>query len=86
MHYFKKPFLIPLLENVEKVLYMDTTSIKRSREGIAKVKMQIDLTKPIPRHVWIGLDNDDDTIGVCQPVEYENIPPIVNIVDIKVMM
>ena len=48
--------------------------------------MQIYQTKPRHRHMWIGFDNNDDTIGVCHPVEYENIPPIVNIVDIKVMM
>lgn len=42
---------------------------------MAKVKMPIDLTKPRPRHVWIELHNDDDTIGICHPVEYINIPP-----------
>lgn len=35
--------------------------------------MQINLTKTRPRHVWVGLDNDDDTIGIWKPVEYENI-------------
>ena len=42
---------------------------------MAKDKMQIYFTKPRPRHVWIAYDNDDDTIGIWQPVEYENIPP-----------
>lgn len=42
---------------------------------MAKVKMSIDQTKPRPRHVCIGLDNDDDTIGVLHPTEYENISP-----------
>lgn len=32
-HYFKKPFLPPLLESIGKVLYLGTTSIKRSRAG-----------------------------------------------------
>lgn len=54
---------------------MDTTSMKRARAGMAKVKMKIDLTKSRPRLVWIGPNNDDDTIGVWLPVEYENIPP-----------
>lgn len=40
-----------------------------------KVKMQINLTKPRTRHVWIGQHNEDDTIGIWQPVEYENVPP-----------
>ena len=37
--------------------------------------MKIDLTKSRPRLVWIGPNNDDYTIGVWLPVEYENIPP-----------
>lgn len=37
--------------------------------------MQIDLTKQKPRHMRINLENEDDTIGIWQPVEYESIPP-----------
>ena len=54
---------------------MDTTSIKRPRAGIAKVNMQIDLTRPRTRLLWVGLYNDVDTIVVWLLVEYENIPP-----------
>uniref|UniRef100_M1DDB9 Glycosyltransferase PglE n=2 Tax=Solanum tuberosum TaxID=4113 RepID=M1DDB9_SOLTU len=74
-HCFKKEFITPLLESVSKVLYLDTTSIKRTRASMAKVKVQVDLTKTRPRHVWIGLDDEDLTIGRWQPIEYENIPP-----------
>ncbi|KAG5580331.1 hypothetical protein H5410_050958 [Solanum commersonii] len=42
---------------------------------MAKVKVQVDLTKSRPRHVWIGLDDEDLTIGRWQPIEYESIPP-----------
>lgn len=38
-HCFKKPFLIPLLESVGKVLYLDSASIRRSRAGMAKKKL-----------------------------------------------
>lgn len=41
---------------------------------MSKVKMQIDMTKPRPRHVWIGLHNEDVTICTWQQKEYENIP------------
>ncbi|KAH0737774.1 hypothetical protein KY290_036479 [Solanum tuberosum] len=74
-HCFKKEFITPLLESVGKVLYLDTASIKRTRASMAKVKVQVDLTKTRPRHVWIGLDEEDLTIGRWQPIEYENIPP-----------
>ncbi|KAG5631323.1 hypothetical protein H5410_003040 [Solanum commersonii] len=62
-HCFKKEFITPLLESVGKVLYLDTTSIKRTRASMAKVKVQVDLTKTRPRHVWIGLDDEDLIIG-----------------------
>ncbi|KAK4707181.1 hypothetical protein R3W88_033254 [Solanum pinnatisectum] len=74
-HCFKKEFISPLLASVGKVLYVDTASIKRTRASMAKVKVQIDLTKARPRHVWIGLNDEDLTIGRWQPIEYENIPP-----------
>ncbi|KAG5606097.1 hypothetical protein H5410_027589 [Solanum commersonii] len=74
-HCLKKEFITPLLESVGKVLYLDTASIKRTRASTAKIKVQVDLTKARPRHVWIGLDDEDLTIGRRQPIEYENIPP-----------
>ncbi|KAK4716303.1 hypothetical protein R3W88_014641 [Solanum pinnatisectum] len=74
-HCFKKEFITPLLDSVGKVLYLDTASIKRTRASMAKVKVQVDLTKARPRHVWIGLDDEDLTIGRWQAIEYENIPP-----------
>ena len=44
MALLQETFLNLLLEYVRKVFYLATTSIKRSRVGIGKVKMQIDLT------------------------------------------
>uniref|UniRef100_M1D937 Non-LTR retroelement reverse transcriptase n=1 Tax=Solanum tuberosum TaxID=4113 RepID=M1D937_SOLTU len=58
-----------------KVVYLDTASIKRTRASMAKVKVQVDLTKARPRHLWIGLDEKDLTIGRWQTIEYESIPP-----------
>ncbi|KAH0712245.1 hypothetical protein KY289_008204 [Solanum tuberosum] len=74
-HCFKKEFITPLLSPIGKVLYLDTASIKRTRASMAKVKVQVDLTKARPKHVWIGLDEDDLTIGRWQTIEYESIPP-----------
>ncbi|KAH0716635.1 hypothetical protein KY285_012666 [Solanum tuberosum] len=74
-HCFKKEFITPLLSPIGKVLYLDTASIRRTRASMAKVKVQVDLTKARPRHVWIGLDEKDLTIGRWQTIEYESIPP-----------
>lgn len=57
------------------ILYLNTTSITRSRVGLGNKKMQIDLTKSRPIHVWVGLNKEDDTIRSWKTVEYENIPP-----------
>ncbi|KAG5631334.1 hypothetical protein H5410_003051 [Solanum commersonii] len=38
---------------------------------MSKVKVQVDLTKARPRHVWISLDDEDLTIGRWQPIKYE---------------
>ncbi|KAG5606139.1 hypothetical protein H5410_027631 [Solanum commersonii] len=62
-HCFKNKFITPLLAFVGKVLYLDNAFIKRTRASMAKVKVQVDLTKARPRHVWIGLDDNDLTIG-----------------------
>ncbi|KAG5606144.1 hypothetical protein H5410_027636 [Solanum commersonii] len=72
---FKKEFITPLLSPIGKVLYLNTTSIKRTIASMANVKVQVDLTKARPRHVWIGLDEEDLTIGRWQTIEYESIPP-----------
>ncbi|KAG5585252.1 hypothetical protein H5410_045686 [Solanum commersonii] len=46
-HYFKKEFITPLLESVGKVLYLDTTSIKRTRASMAKGQyMNIPINEP----------------------------------------
>ncbi|KAG5586174.1 hypothetical protein H5410_046608, partial [Solanum commersonii] len=38
------------------------------------VKVQIDLTKERPPHVWMGLNEEDINIGRWQTIEYEHIP------------
>ncbi|XP_015158403.1 uncharacterized protein [Solanum tuberosum] len=74
-HFFKMEFITPILSPIGKVVYLDTASIKRTRASMAKVKVQVDLTKARPRHLWIGLDEKDLTIGRWQTIEYESIPP-----------
>ena len=44
--------------------------MKRSSAGMAKAKMQIHQKKPSPRHMLIGLDHDDESIGTWQQIYY----------------
>lgn len=72
-----------MLKSVCKVLYLDSTSFKRSRARMGKVKMQIDLTKTRASHVLRGLDAKDDIIGLWQLVDMRMFPHVVSIVNIR---
>ncbi|KAG5631558.1 hypothetical protein H5410_003275 [Solanum commersonii] len=73
-HCYHRDILSPLLSPIGKVLYLDTTSIQKTRGSVARVKVQIDLTKERPPHVWMGLNEEDLNIGRWQTIEYEHIP------------
>ncbi|KAG5605830.1 hypothetical protein H5410_027322 [Solanum commersonii] len=72
---YNKEFVAGLLIPVGKVLYLDSASIQKTRGSKAKVKVQIDLSKERPPHVWMGYKGDDLTDGRWQTIEYEEIPP-----------
>lgn len=41
---------------------------------MAKVRVQMDITKERPQHVWLGFDEEDLSIGKWQLIQYEDIP------------
>ncbi|KAH0643562.1 hypothetical protein KY285_034326 [Solanum tuberosum] len=41
---------------------------------MARVKIQIDLTKERPPYVWLGFKNSDPNKGRWQKIQYEGIP------------
>ncbi|KAH0639334.1 hypothetical protein KY290_036595 [Solanum tuberosum] len=49
--------------------------MQKTRGSVAKVRIQIDLTKKRPRHVWLGFSEKDPTRGKWQIIEYEEVPP-----------
>ncbi len=71
---YHKDILSALLSPIGKGLYLDTASIQKTRGSIARVKVQMDLTKERPPHVWMGLNEEDLNIGRWQTIEYEHIP------------
>lgn len=77
-HCYNKEFVTTLLSPIGKVLYLDTTSIQKNRGSLAKVRVQVDLTRERPPHVWMGLDEEDITIGWWQAILYENVPDYCN--------
>ncbi|KAG5604920.1 hypothetical protein H5410_026412, partial [Solanum commersonii] len=67
-------FFTALLTSIGKVLYLDTSSIQKTRGSIAKVKKQVDLTKERPPHVWMGFGKGDHNVGRWQAIQYESVP------------
>lgn len=63
-----------LLSPIGKVLYLDAASVQKTRGSVAKVRLQVDLAKPRPPHVWMGFDEEDLTIGRWQTIQYEGVP------------
>ncbi|KAG5606078.1 hypothetical protein H5410_027570 [Solanum commersonii] len=66
--------LTPLLSPIGKALYLDSATVQKTRGSVAKVRVQIDLTKERPQHVWLGFSEKDPNLGKWQVNEYEDIP------------
>ncbi|KAK4723877.1 hypothetical protein R3W88_026656 [Solanum pinnatisectum] len=52
-----------------------TATNGRTRPSMAKIRVEVDLLKPQPNTVWVGLEDDKCPLrGFNQKLEYENIP------------
>ncbi|KAG5604804.1 hypothetical protein H5410_026296 [Solanum commersonii] len=67
--------LTPLLSPIGKALYLDSATMQKTRGSVAKVRVQIDITKERPQHVWLGFSEKDPNLGKWQIIEYEDVPP-----------
>lgn len=63
-----------MLSFIGKTLYLDIASIQKTRESVAKVRLQMDITKEKPPHIWMGTDESDFNIGRWQAIQYEGLP------------
>jgi len=52
-HCYNKVLLSTLLESIRKVLYLDSPTSQRTRGSMARVRVQVDLTKARPPHIWM---------------------------------
>ncbi|KAG5568150.1 hypothetical protein H5410_064835 [Solanum commersonii] len=66
--------LTPLLSPIGKALYLDSATVQKTRSSVAKVRVQIDLTKERPQHVWLGFSEKDPNLGKWQVIEYQDVP------------
>ncbi|XP_059289203.1 uncharacterized protein LOC132042694 [Lycium ferocissimum] len=69
-HYVKQ-----IVDTIGTPLSMDLATENRTRPSMAKVRVEIDLTRPKIDSVWIGVEDDDSPLkGFTQKIEYENVP------------
>lgn len=73
-HCYYMEVLSHLLAPIGKALYLDSTSIQKTRGNVAKVRVQMDITKDRPQHIWNGFNEDDITVGRWRLIQYEDIP------------
>ncbi|WMV45630.1 hypothetical protein MTR67_039015 [Solanum verrucosum] len=66
--------LTPLLSPIGKALYLDSATMQKTSGSVAKVRVQIDITRERPQHVWLGFSEKDPNLGKWQIIEYEDVP------------
>ncbi|XP_075075277.1 uncharacterized protein LOC142162671 [Nicotiana tabacum] len=56
-------------------LSMDIATNYRTRPGMAKVRVKVDLTKPLVNSIWVGQEEETYPLkGFTQKLEYEGVP------------
>ena len=50
-HCYNKEFITSLLSPISRVLYLDSSSINKTRRSHARFSVQVDLTKDRPPHI-----------------------------------
>ncbi|XP_070032968.1 uncharacterized protein [Nicotiana tomentosiformis] len=73
-HLYYMEILTHLLSPVGKAMFLDLASFQKIRGSVVKVKIQIDLTKERPSHVWLGYDENVYGDGQWLEIQYDNVP------------
>lgn len=62
-HYYSMEVLSALLSLIGKALYLDSASIQKTWRSFMKVRVQMDITKERPQHVWLDFNEEDISFG-----------------------
>nr|GMD47285.1 ABC transporter F family member 4-like [Ipomoea batatas] len=77
-HCFSIPCIKQIVKPIGRFLHVDAATAKFSRPNVAKVKVEIDLMKPLRQKFFIRLGSKipgREDFGFWQSIEYEKIPP-----------
>ncbi|CAM8904624.1 unnamed protein product [Rhodiola kirilowii] len=66
---YDQGYLYTIVSQFSRFIAIDHRTRVVSNPSFARVCIELDLNKPIPEEVWIGLPNSD---GFWQPITYEN--------------
>ncbi|XP_068660005.1 uncharacterized protein [Aristolochia californica] len=69
--FFQEELLFPVASLAGKVLATDDPTRNRTRTNVARVCVEVDLLKDLPRQVWVGVGEG----GFWQDIHYEKLPP-----------
>ncbi|KAL0926253.1 hypothetical protein M5K25_002467 [Dendrobium thyrsiflorum] len=70
LHFFNAHVLHALGSIFGRPLKTDQATASRSRPSVARILVEVDITKKHPKEVWLGSENS----GYLQKVEFENVP------------
>nr|XP_027120471.1 uncharacterized protein LOC113737437 [Coffea arabica] len=74
VHFFKKECLFHMVTCLERPLFMDAATSSLACPSMApRVCAKVDLFKPLPKRVWVGVGMDEAN-GFWQVLEPENMP------------
>lgn len=60
---------------VGEPLSMNLATNYETRPDISKVRVEVDLTKPLLQSVWVGQEDESNPLkGITQKLEYEGVP------------
>lgn len=66
---FIPSYLRAITGRIGKFLRLDPTTFYLTRPSVARICVEVDLRKPLPNKVWIGMDE-----GFWQSIVYERLP------------
>ncbi|XP_070032979.1 uncharacterized protein [Nicotiana tomentosiformis] len=74
-HVFKWDYLRQVLEKIRTPMKEDIATIMKTRQHMAKVRIEVDLMKPLPDTMFVGIEGDVVGLkGRDQKLEYEGVP------------
>nr|GMC68963.1 TMV resistance protein N-like [Ipomoea batatas] len=72
---FKYIFLARICAPIGRVIELDLATIRKSRPSVAKVRLEIDVTKPRLERIWIEVVNREGVVsGFWQRIEFLKVP------------